>query len=169
MEMHEVRYFLALCAEQNFTRAALRCGVAQPSLSRAIKKMEAELGGSLFNRDRTNTRLTDLGIHVRAELEQIDRSAAEAIRKAATLLNAPSVKPRPRAMEVFMRAHHVIAVVAVLVIGLGVKLFLFPPKKADADIGPSNSMNVLQMQSDIDMQNVSAQKMHDKTFVFDSD
>jgi Bacterial regulatory helix-turn-helix protein, lysR family len=169
VEMHEVRYFLALCAEQNFTRAARRCGVAQPSLTRAIKKMEAELGGLLFNRDRTNTRLTNLGIYVRAELEQIDRSAAEAKRKAATFLTASSVKPRPRAMEVFMRAHHVVAVAAVLIIGLGVKLFLFPPKKADADIGPINGMNVLQMQSDVDMQNVSVQKMHDRTFVFDRD
>lgn len=169
MEMHEVRYFLALCAEQNFTRAARRCGVAQPSLTRAIKKMEAELGGLLFNRDRTNTRLTDLGIYVRAELEQIDRSAGAAKRKAATFLITPSVKPRSRAMEVLMRAHHVIAVVAVLFIGLGVKLFLFPPKRADADIGPINSMNVLQMQSDINMQNLSAQKMHDKIFVYDSD
>jgi LysR family hydrogen peroxide-inducible transcriptional activator len=60
MEMHQVRYFLALCDEQNFTRAAQRCDVAQPSLTRAINKMEAELGGSLFDRDRTNTRLTDL-------------------------------------------------------------------------------------------------------------
>ena len=67
-----------------------------------------------------------------------------------------------------MRAHHVIAVVAVLVIGLGAKQFLFPPKQADADIiaVPSASMNVLQMYSDIDMKTLPQQKMNDKTFVF---
>ncbi len=37
MEMHQIRYFLAVCDELNFTRAAERCNVAQPSLTRAIK------------------------------------------------------------------------------------------------------------------------------------
>ncbi|MGB8176377.1 MAG: LysR family transcriptional regulator [Pseudolabrys sp.] len=37
MEMHQVRYFLAVADELNFTRAAEKCNVSQPSLSRAIK------------------------------------------------------------------------------------------------------------------------------------
>jgi DNA-binding transcriptional LysR family regulator len=48
MEMHQVRCFLALCDELNFTRAAARVDVSQPSLTRAIKMLEAELGGPLF-------------------------------------------------------------------------------------------------------------------------
>jgi DNA-binding transcriptional LysR family regulator len=52
MEMHQVRYFLALCEELNFTRAAERCHVTQPSLTRAIKQLEEELGGTLFHRER---------------------------------------------------------------------------------------------------------------------
>jgi hypothetical protein len=68
-----------------------------------------------------------------------------------------------------MRIHHVIAVVAVLAIGFGAKQFFFPPVKADADIIPSVSMNVLQMQHDINMNNLSVQKMRDMTFVFDGD
>ncbi len=58
MEMHQVRYFLAVCETLNFTRAAERCNLAQPSLSRAIKKLEDELGGLLFRRERNRTHLT---------------------------------------------------------------------------------------------------------------
>jgi len=168
MEMHQVRYFLALCEERNFTRAAKRCGVAQPSLTRAIKQMEAKLGGSLFDRARANTRLTDLGILVRPELKQINRSAAEAKRKAGKFLATRSIKSsQPRAMEAFMRAHHVIAVVAVLVIGLGAKQFLFPPKQADADTVQSASLNVFQMQIDHpNKKDLPAQTMRDMSVVF---
>ena len=75
MEMHEVRYFLAVCDTLNFTRAAERCNVSQPSLTRAIQKLEAELGGLLFRRERAATHLTDLGQLVRPQLEQIARDA----------------------------------------------------------------------------------------------
>ena len=44
MEMHQVRYFLAVAQLLNFTRAAEECNVTQPSLTRAIKQLEAELG-----------------------------------------------------------------------------------------------------------------------------
>ena len=56
MQMHQVRYFLALCEERNFMRAAKRCGVAQPSLSRAIKLLEKEVGGLLFDRKKRGSR-----------------------------------------------------------------------------------------------------------------
>ncbi len=68
-----------------------------------------------------------------------------------------------------MRIHHIAAVAAVLVIGIIAKQFLFPPKKAEADVIPTVSMNILQMHRDINMQNLPEQKMHDMTFVFDSD
>ena len=44
MEMHQVRYFLATVGELNFTKAAEKCNVTQPSLTRAIKQLEDELG-----------------------------------------------------------------------------------------------------------------------------
>jgi len=66
-----------------------------------------------------------------------------------------------------MRAHHhVIAVAVVLVIGLGAKQFLFPPKQAVADVVPTASGGILQMHNDIDMKQLPQQKMNDKTFVF---
>jgi DNA-binding transcriptional LysR family regulator len=70
MELHQIRYFLTLCDELHFTRAAERCDVAQSSLTRAIQALENELGGMLFHRERANTRLTTLGRTVKPFLEQ---------------------------------------------------------------------------------------------------
>ena len=58
MELQQVRYFLALCETLNFTRAAERCNVTQPSLTRAIQALEAEFGGPVLAPERTKTPLT---------------------------------------------------------------------------------------------------------------
>lgn len=71
MELHQVRYFLNLADTLNFTEAAMRSGVAQPTLTRAIQKLEEELGGTLVYRDGKDTRLTALGRDVRAEFAEI--------------------------------------------------------------------------------------------------
>ena len=77
MEMHQVRYFLAVATELNFTRASETCHVSQPSLTRAIKLLEEELGGPLFHRERANTHLTELGLMVRPHLQAMhDESRA---------------------------------------------------------------------------------------------
>ena|SRR5215472_11974419 len=81
MEMHQVRYFLALCDELNFTRAARRCGVTQPSLTNAIRTLERELGGAVFQR-RPRIALTDLGRAVRPYLQEIAHHA-RAVRETA--------------------------------------------------------------------------------------
>jgi DNA-binding transcriptional LysR family regulator len=92
MEMHEIRYFLAVCETLNFTRAAERVNVTQPALTRAIQKIEGELGGLLFRRERSRTHLTDLGQLVRPQLEEVLKRA-EAVKSAARgflkLDNAP--------------------------------------------------------------------------------
>ncbi|MGB8842138.1 MAG: LysR family transcriptional regulator [Aliidongia sp.] len=88
MEMHEIRYFLALCETLNFRRAAEQCNVSQPSLTRAIQKLEEELAGSLFRREGRMTDLTALGRLVRPQFQEIlDRSAAtlELARKQRSL------------------------------------------------------------------------------------
>jgi LysR family hydrogen peroxide-inducible transcriptional activator len=71
MEMHQVRYFLAVAEEMNFTRASEKCNVTQPSLSRAIKLLEQRLGGLLFRREGKSTHLTDLGHMVRPHLQSV--------------------------------------------------------------------------------------------------
>ena len=86
MKMHQVSYFLALCKDKNFTRAAERCGVKQPTLTRAIQELEREIGGRLFSRSKTNTELTVLGDLIRPDLARIGRAAAVAKRKAARAL-----------------------------------------------------------------------------------
>jgi DNA-binding transcriptional LysR family regulator len=78
MEMHQVRYFLAVARVLNFTRAADECNVAQPSLTRAIKQLEAELGGDLFRRERPAAQLTELGQRMHPLLKQCFEAAAGA-------------------------------------------------------------------------------------------
>lgn len=78
MEMHQVRYFLAVARTLNFTRAAEECHVAQPSLTRAIKLLEQELGGDLFRRERNLSHLTELGTRMQPLLQQCLESALAA-------------------------------------------------------------------------------------------
>lgn len=75
MEMAQVRYFLSVARTLNFTRAAEECDVAQPSLSRAIKQLEAELGSELFRRERPQAILTELGHHMLPILTRCYESA----------------------------------------------------------------------------------------------
>jgi len=75
MEMHQVRYFLAVARTLNFTRAAEECNVAQPSLTRAIHQLEEELGGDLFRRERPRVLMTDLGDRMLPLLRQCYDSA----------------------------------------------------------------------------------------------
>src|SRR5664279_5669498 len=82
VEMHEVSYFLALCEERNFRRAANRCGVSQPSLTTAIKSLEVKLGGLLFNRNQSETVLTKLGKLVRPHMKRIFQEATYIIEMA---------------------------------------------------------------------------------------
>jgi LysR family hydrogen peroxide-inducible transcriptional activator len=89
MEMHQIIYFLALCEERNFSRAARRCGVAQPTLTKAIKRLESELGGALFYRGKSESRLTKLGNLVKRRLQKI-RLEVERVHEVAQKFNTRS-------------------------------------------------------------------------------
>lgn len=86
MELHEIRYFLAVARARNFTRAAEQCNVTQPALTRAIQKIEEELGGLLFSRERGNIHLTDLGRLVEPELAEMMARAQQARQVASRFL-----------------------------------------------------------------------------------
>jgi len=88
MELHEIRYFLAASETLNFTRAAEDCGVAVPSLTRAIKKLEDELGGQLFRRERRLTHLTDLGRLMQRHFQTLQDAAETARSEAARYVSA---------------------------------------------------------------------------------
>ena len=91
MEMHEVRYFLAVCDTLNFTRAAERCNVSQPSLTRAIQVLEASLaGGPLINRERGNTHLTELGRLMEPYFREMLANVDGALSTARNYANAAS-------------------------------------------------------------------------------
>jgi len=82
MELRQIRYFLALAQTLNFTRAAEQCHATQPALTKAIQRLEEELGGSLVHRERRLTQLTDLGAAVLPMLQRAYASA-ESVRVSA--------------------------------------------------------------------------------------
>ena len=86
MEMQEIRYFLAMSRTLNFTKAAEECAVSQPALTRAIRKMEEELGGLLFSREPNNTHMTELGWLIEPHLTEIMAQADEARQTATRFL-----------------------------------------------------------------------------------
>jgi DNA-binding transcriptional LysR family regulator len=83
--MHHIRYFLAVSETLNLTKAAERCNVAQPALTRAIKALESELGGELLRRERALSHLTELGQRMLPMLRQCYESALSAKTIAASI------------------------------------------------------------------------------------
>lgn len=71
MELRLLRYFVAVAAERNFSRAAERLHIAQPPLSRAIQQLEAEFGTPLIDRNARPLRLTPIGAIFREQAQQV--------------------------------------------------------------------------------------------------
>jgi LysR family transcriptional regulator, hydrogen peroxide-inducible genes activator len=83
MEMHQLRYVIAVARTGNFSRAAEQCHVAQPSLSQQILKLEEELGERLFERLRRETKLTAAGERFLTRARRILEEAEAAQREIA--------------------------------------------------------------------------------------
>lgn len=129
MKIRQVTYFLALCEEQSFTRAARRCGVAQPSLTRAIQLLEQEIGGRLFARSNSSVRLTELGVLVYPEFVRIGQSTKNIERTAASFVASSPETSDQKPVEGFTRALSMgAATISILAAGLA----LHPAPQATA-------------------------------------
>jgi DNA-binding transcriptional LysR family regulator len=117
MEMHQIRYFLAVARTLNFTRAAEECNVTQPSLTRAVQKLEDELGGLLFRRERALTHLTDLGRQMLPLLEQTYK-AAQAAKALAKGIGKAQVAPLHLGIASSVESNELHAVLAEVACGL---------------------------------------------------
>ncbi len=82
MTLTELRYIIALAQEGNFSRAAERCSVSQPTLSVAIARLEDELGVPLFERGKGFVAVTTVGAQV-VEQARIALREAEKVRQIA--------------------------------------------------------------------------------------
>src|SRR5262245_63861118 len=103
MEMHQLRYVVAVARTGNFSRAAEQCHVAQPSLSQQIQKLENELGERLFDRMKREARLTAHGetflrraVKILEEVDAAKREATDAknlLRGTLTIGVLPTIAP----------------------------------------------------------------------------
>lgn len=71
MELRVLRYFLAVCEAKNISKAAEALHISQPSLSRQLKNLEAELGVTLFYRGHQEITLTQEGYYLQEHAEEI--------------------------------------------------------------------------------------------------
>ena len=95
MEVHQLRYVCAIADAGNFSRAAERCQITQPSLSQQVLKLEEDLGARLFDRLGRSVRITDAGRaflpHARAILEQMEIARTSVADKNADLRGSVAV------------------------------------------------------------------------------
>jgi LysR family hydrogen peroxide-inducible transcriptional activator len=106
MEVHQLRYFCAVAETGNFTRAAEREQVAQPSLSQQIMKLEEELAVRLFDRLGRSVRLTDMGQmflpRARAILNEMRAAKEEVAQRQSSVAGPVSVGVIPTIAPYFM-------------------------------------------------------------------
>ena len=95
MEVHQLRYVCAIADTGNFSRAAERCKIAQPSLSQQVLKLEEELGTRLFDRLGRSIRLTEAGRafipRARAILHQMEAARSSAADQNTDLSGSVAV------------------------------------------------------------------------------
>jgi len=116
MEMHQLRYVVAVARTGNFSRAAEQCRVAQPSLSQQVQKLEDELGERLFDRMKREAKLTRHGeaflrraVKILEEVDAAKREASDARSLLSGTLSLgvlPTIAPYllPRVMAQFITA-----------------------------------------------------------------
>ena len=122
MELHQLRYLVAVAEEGGFTRAAAREHVAQPGISAQVARLERELGHVLFDRSARGVRLTPAGEavlpHARAALAAVNavRDTADELagllrgRVAVGVVRGGGVVDLSALLGAFHRAHPGVAI-----------------------------------------------------------
>jgi len=156
METNQVRYFLALCEVKNFTRAAQRCGVSQPSVSNAIKRLEGEIGGDLFYRTKNGTKLSPLGVTIRPYLEQINE-CADAVRQAAYIPTPDMLSISARAK--FVRKIFYTAALPACAFFIGVLIGQQPYSVTSSHSLANTTVDVAALEATIDLRDLPRQNV----------
>src|SRR3954453_11033251 len=94
MELRHLRYFVAVAEELHFRKAAERLHIAQPAVSEQIRKLEQELGVTLFNRSRRSVALTPAGTAFLEEARHVLRHAEGARQAARNAVDRATTRPR---------------------------------------------------------------------------
>ncbi|WP_025715853.1 LysR family transcriptional regulator, partial [Paenibacillus sp. 1-18] len=125
MEFRQLQYTLQIAAEKNFSRAAEKLHIAQPSLSQQLSKLEKELGVLLFQRNTSTVELTHAGAsfvekakkivdaveQLRQEMDDISQ-----LRKGKVVVGSMPITGShllPHVLPVFKKAHPDIEIVLV--------------------------------------------------------
>ncbi|MFE9423725.1 LysR family transcriptional regulator [Kitasatospora sp. NPDC006697] len=82
LETRELEYFLAVADELHFGRAAVRLSIAQPALSKAVRRIETRLGVALFVRSSRHVELTPAGEALQEHGRHVLNSVSAAVRHA---------------------------------------------------------------------------------------
>lgn len=142
MQLTQISYFLHLAATLNFTTASERSGISQPSLTRAIQRLEEELGGQLITRDGKNSRLTPLGEEAETEFRRVD-IALRCIRRRAERRAAG----QPNTLDIAVAD------------GIGAKI-IFPLLDTMLSRLPSTAINLTQISASTAADAVRAGRIH---------
>lgn len=125
MEFHQLRDFVAVASTGNFSQAANRVRVAQPSLSKAVQRLEAEIGEKLFVRSKRRALPTPAGevllrhaLRIINEVEQAKKELAETngLRRGTVKIGVlPTISPYllPRVLAQFAQNFPTLQVVVV--------------------------------------------------------
>ena len=102
MNIRDLKYLIAVAETSHFGKAAERCFVSQPTLSGQIKKLEEELGVTLFERTRRSVSITPVGEEIVALSKQLMEQADAIVQNlkrigsaAAPLLMYDAVLGKP--------------------------------------------------------------------------
>ncbi|MDO3408948.1 LysR family transcriptional regulator [Saccharibacillus sp. CPCC 101409] len=107
MDIRQLTYFVEVARHRSFTRASQALYVSQPSISRAIKSLEDELGATLLDRSERDVQLTDIGelvneraLEILCSVRELEQFVEEAVAGVPSKPASPARLPDGRAASV---------------------------------------------------------------------